>query len=358
MINKIVASAVSESIDFFFAPILCDLYDHKRKTLEDLKPNSKLVIDYILQSQAASPLINYPPKSSALWCQIFNKLYTRNHYRVYGQVLLVYLRQDIKNYLKQKKVPGKCRTDTELALLGTKLNELDLIIESFDFKNSVVHLAKGLWAVDNQDKAMIMSSLCYPNLDLSHFFESPREILSILIENLIIQQEYRVALCLTKIHHFEGFHKDYDAMYAFILISSGQLAEALNYERLFVDNENYPQILQKFFELTSEFDLTQAFNCLNLNVEEETALNQYLACESRPVTPALPLRQTNQDNTNPSVMTPAVDARNRSTHNSSVSKSSKLRNRHLRNVHQQQTPPFRDSPARNTRSARKKKTTE
>jgi len=329
MLNKIARSIVNDSLDWFFKRVLTVHYDQRRQTLLESNDRAIPAIDYILRT-CIKESVTYPPESASQWNDFFSRLESGDN-KVFKQVLLIYLKLDANNYLTQKETSTRIRTKdrTELASLEAALNGLIPLPIAFDFPNSVIHLGEGLWAVDNEKTSLIVSSLSCPTIQLANYFEFPQDLSNIIVDSHIFSHNPRMALFMSKIHRYEKWDENYDAIYAFLLISSGQLIEALKYERIFSDRDNYLDILQRFFELCSRWQAIKSLNCLNLTVEEEEILNRHLVSESRPVTPS------------------------GSQSKGAVSSRPKPRSRSIQVV--QRTPSFNDSPARNTRSARKKK---
>lgn len=319
MFNSIVSSIVDDSLNALFSKILKEHYDKRRQTLAAFKEGSNLAIDHILRTCLNQDKTQYPPESASQWNLYFSKLEAGRN-KVFKQLLVIYLKLDLNNYLSQKEISSRYRTKDKAELAA--LEKLANLPHAFDFPNSVTHLSTGLWAVDNENNSLIVSSLSNPSINLGKYFESPREIQTIITDSLIMKNKPSMALYLSKVHRYDNWDEEYDAIYAFLLISTGRLTEALKYERLFADHEKYHEILQRFFEVCAEWDVLKSLNRLNLTVAEEEALNEHLVILSRPVTPS-------------------------STQTSTASSKPKPRSRIVQTV--------TDSPARNTRSARKRK---
>lgn len=322
----LTSQIVPEYFDWFLKSVLKDHYDKRRQALIEANEETIPAIDYIFKTYIGKEK-TYPPESSAQ----FNKYLLRldsERSKVFKQLILIYLKLDTSRHLLQKENLNKSRTKdkAELVAFENALSRLQSFPHAFDIPNSILHLSTGLWAVDNEDTNLTISSLSNPSIDLSNYFEKPQEVTSIIVDSLIIGHQPRIALFMSKIYRYESWYEKYDAIYAFLLVSSGLLIEALKYERLFSDREDYHEILQRFFKLCSEWNVTKSLNCFNLSHEEEDVLNQHLISESRPVTPS----------------------------GTKSSSRPKPRNRRIQVV--QRTPSFNDSPARNTRSARKRKT--
>ena len=269
---------------------------------------------------------------------------------MFQQLLIIYLKLDIENYLsvrERESTSGKqtrSKDRAELAILEGALNKLAKLSYSFDFSNSVVKLSTGLWAMDNDQLSLMVSCLSDPAINLSHYFETSKNLVRIIVGTLYHCGNSRMALYMSRIHRYENWEEDYDQIYASLLIGSGQLVEALKYERMFVDQENYHEILQRFFELCSKLDATKLLTCLNLSIEEEEVLNQHLVIESsRPATPA---SAANHQTRRVTISASATPIRSKQTGHAP-------RNRHVQSL--RKMPSFSDSPAKNTRSARKRK---
>lgn len=329
MLDKMLLKVVSEPLDWFFGTILKDHYDKRRETLSDSNKKAILAIDYILKS-CIDEDAQYPPDSAAHWNNYSASLESGSS-KVFKQILVIYLQLDIREYMAQKENSVRARTKdkVELASLESAIKNLQSLQYAFNFPNSIVHLGTGLWAVDNEQTDLIVSSLSNPSINLANYFESPKNVTSIIVESLVLSHRPRLALFLSKIHRPENLDDHYDAIYAFLLVSSGQLTEALRYERLFSENKNYQEILQSFFQLCSEWNQIKLLNCLNLSAEEEEVLNQHLISLSRPVTPSGKQSEGRTSRPKPRIR--------------SIQKIQKI-------------PSFNDSPARNTRSANKRKT--
>lgn len=361
MLDRVTFGTVDDTIDWFLKKVSKETYDKRRQLLSESSNEIHPIpaIDYILQS-CIKPDINYPPQCMQEWHQYFTKLGS-GYSHVFQQTLLVYLKLDIRNYLafrERESTTGRqtrSKDKAELQALAEALNRLERIPVAFDFTNSVIKLSTGLWALDNEQPGLMISCLSDPAVSLSNYFnaESSKELMRLIIGSLYLDGNPRMALFMSKIHRHDNWDEVYDPLYAFLLINSGQLIEALKYERTFMDQDNYSEILQSFFELCSKCDVTKSLNCLNLSVEEEEFLNQHLIIESRPVTPshAHPLNQ--------SIKTPIVSSSaTKNAHRTPMTSTTKPkhyqtpRNRSM----VQRMPSFNDSPAKNTRSARKKKT--
>lgn len=342
MLDKVVKGIVTDSLDWFLARVLRDHYDRRREVLNEPKEGSSTAIDYIL-NQATEPAdgrqtLLYPPDSASQWLELYSSLGSAD--KKYGgnfrkQILLIYLKLDANSYLSHKENSTRTRTKdkVELASLETALGVLLKLPEAFDFSKSTIELATGLWAVDNAETNLIVSSLANPTINLGNYFESPKELTNIIVDSLIIDHNSRMALFTSRVHHYEKWDENgpvYNPIYAFLLISSGQLIEALKYERKFAGRENYQEILQRFIELCSEWNVTKLLNCLNLSAAEEEVLNTVSEC-SRPVTPS-----------------------STQTRNTPTPSRQKPKNRTVQTIRRNMS--FNDSPARNTRSARKRKT--
>lgn len=319
MFNSIVSNIVNDTLDAFFSKTLKEVYDKRRQSLAATKKGSSLAIDYILRACLKNDGNHYPPESSNQWKKYFYNLEAGQN-KVFKQLLVVYLKLDLNNYLSHKENTNRARFKDKAELAA--LEKLANLPHAFDFPNSVIHLSTGLWAVDNEDTSLIVSSLSHPSIKLDKYFNSLREIHTIIVDSLIMKNKGSMALYLSKIHRYDNWDEEYDAIYAFLLISTGRLTEALKYERLFAEHDKYYEILQRFFEICAEWDALKALNRLNLTVIEEEALNEHLIIQSRPVTPS-------------------------NTQLSTTSSKPKPRNRIVQAVS--------DSPARNTRSARKRK---
>lgn len=328
--DKILLKVVGEPLDWFFKTVLKDHYNKRRQTLSDSNKKAILAIDYILKSCIGEGS-QYPPESAAQWNSYSTSLQSGTS-KVFKQILLIYLQLDIREYMAQKESSVRTRTKDklELASLECAANELQSLPYAFNFPVSTEHLGKGLWGVDNEHTDLVVSSLSNPSIVLANYFELPKTVTGIIVESLVLSHRPRLALFLGRVHRPENWDDHYDAIYAFLLVSSGQLTEALRYERLFTENKNYQDILQNFFQLCTEWNQLKLVNCLNLSAEEEEVLNQHLISLSRPVTPS-------------------------GKQSESRSSRSKPRIRSIQKV--QRIPSFTDSPARNTRSANRRKTT-
>lgn len=348
MLNKIASKIVTENLNWFIAKVLKEFYDKRRQILNDSSKDVQPIpaIDYVLRTCINQEAI-YPPESVEQWHEYFHKL-EYGYSNVFQQMLLIYLKLDISNYLtirERESTMGRqtrAKDKAELATLEAILVKLIAIPNAFDFPNSVIKLSTGFWALDNEQASLMISCLSDPSVDLSNYFESPKEVIRLIVGSLFIGCNPRMALFMSRIHRYENCDQDYDPLYAFLLISSGQIIEALKYERMFMNNENYHDILQRFFELCSKWDVIKLLNCLNLSIEEEEVLNQYIVESSRPVTPS----NTQQIRVRTNSISHATTPTRHTKHTP--------RNRSVQAL--QRLPSFNDSPARNTRSARKKKT--
>lgn len=341
MLDKVVRGTITNSLDWFFETVLKDHYDKRRQLLTE--PNKIIipVIDYVLQTYASFSDAVYPPNSASEWIETYKGLNSKKDGDCFQKLLLIYLKLDISSYISPRKEGSTVRASkdkTHLTLakvqsLDEVLTKLQSLPHAFDFPNSVIHLSTGLWAIDNEETSLAVSSLSNPSVKLTNYFENAKEVGDIIINSLIISHQPRIALFMSKIHRHENWDENFDPVYAFLMINADQLSEALRYERIFSERDNYPETLQRFFKLCSDWNVTKSLNLLNLSNEEEDMLNQHIASveSSRPVTPAS----------------------GKQNHSSSVSSKQKPRNKNIQMV--QRTPSFNDSPARNTRSARKRK---
>lgn len=336
MLVRVVEKIVDDSINWFFARVLRDHYDRRREAINDANKETMLGIDYILRT-CLNEDATYPPDSSMSWLKYFRKLRSNDN-NVFQQILLIYLKLDASNYLsirERESSMGKTRARdrVELTALENALQKLLIIPDAFDFSRSDTKLATGLWAMDNEQIDLMISCLSDPLLNLADYFESPETLSKIIVDSLILAHKPRMALYMSRLYRYDSEDEDFNAIYTFLLISSGRLVEALKYERTFSEQSNYNEILRRFFEQCWEWKVTKSLNCLNLSVEEEEALNQQLALgESRPTTPC-----------------------GSQSSKSAVKSTSKAkqtpRNRGIQVVRRQLS--FNDSPAKNTRSARK-----
>lgn len=290
-----------------------------REHYEARRKKHPLAIDQILKPVGAQ----YPPHSTGQLEDLLSKLETRERLST-KRLLVLYLGQDLKDI-----VP-----------------ELLLIPNNYDFPRPIIHLGLGLWAVDNDNSSQIVSCLSNPSVVLANYFDQPKELANIIVHALETMKQPRLALMMMRVlqpNLEDAENLEYDHRYATLLVNSGQLAEALRYTRLFSENKRYREILQGFFDLCS--DTTKSLlNCLNLSEIEEEIFNQH----------------------------PEPKARNRMMHNQSYQSdhSKSLRDEDMH--HREHEEPLQqiylqrqhqtvrkvsmtDSPARNTRSARKKK---
>lgn len=350
MLQKLMTKFVGEDLDWFFKRVLSEQYEKRRQSLREGSQDIELMpsIDYIMKT-CIDEGSTYPPESAAHWHECFLNLGSgRSH--VFQQLLIIYLKSDIANYLamrERESTMGKstrAKDKNELAVMGETLKRLNELPQTFDFTSSVVNLSAGLWAMDNDQVGLVVSHLSDPAINLTNYFESSRELVRIIVGTLHQSGHSRMALFMSRIHRYDNCDEDYDQLYAFLLLSSGQLVDALKYERLFMDQGNYTEILQQFFELCSKLGVTKALNCLNLTVEEEEILNQHMVLESsRPVTPASCISQQTRRVTISESATPTTHKQVQHT----------PRNRSVQQL--RKMPSFSDSPARNTRLARRKK---
>lgn len=338
MLNKLITEIVCDKLDWFFVKDLRNQYDKRRETLLEAKTMSIPVIDYILQNYV-DPNAIYPPPSTSVWLNYVLTPNESDKNQVIKQILLIYLKLDIGNYLTQKETSTRTRTKdkNELSSLECAFKGLSLLSEAFDFRNSIIHLSNGLWATDNEQLDLMTSSLCSPSISLEDYFTSPREMIRLIIDSLVISHLPRMALFMSRVYKYDPSNSDFDNVHCFLLLITGKLSEALKYTRIFSDKDNYHEVLERFFYWCSEYDFIKSIKCLNLSEEEEEYLNEILTTRSsRPVTPSgTQDRQTDK------------------TSRTSTPKN-KSRNRNIQSL--QRNTSISDSPARNTRSARKKKT--
>lgn len=339
MINKFITKIVTDKLDWFFVKDLRNQYDKRRETLLEAKTTSIPVIDYILQNYV-DPNASYPPPSTSVWLSYVLTSNDSDKNQVIKQILLNYLKLDIRNYLTQKETSTRTRTKdkNELSTLEITFKGLTELAEKFDFKTTIIHLSTGLWATDNEQTVLMMSSLCNPSINLEDYFNSPREMVRLIIDSLVVSHQPRLALFMSRVHRYDPSNSDFDNVYCFLLIITGKLSEALKYTRMFSEKENYHDVLERFFDWGSEYDLIKSIKCLNLSEEEEEILNEILTIRSsRPVTPSGSQIKHQTDKTG-TTSTP----------------KHKPRSRNIQSL--QRNTSMSDSPARNTRSARKKKT--
>lgn len=301
----------------------CDHYQVKRTT-------QPLVIDYLFKLAGLLPedsddQAKYPPKSSAQLIDTFNRLDSDKNKLTLKQVFILYLTHDLKE----------------------NNPDITLIPASYDFPRAIIHLATGLWAVDNDKPSLIVSCLSNPSIVYTNYFESPRELADIVVHALERLQQPRMALLMIRIlqrnSNEDVENIEYDQQYASLMVNSGQLAEALKYIRIFSGCKNYREILQSFFELCSD-STKSLLNCLNLSITEEEVFNQH---------------------PEPKARNRMMHSQNGHSHHLSTSKNYSRHEDESRHEHKHQLQQrshqkvrnisFTDSPARNTRSARKKK---
>lgn len=350
-LEKHIIRIVGENLDWFFKRVLNEHYEKRRQVLGGADQSFELIpaIDYILKT-CVDDSCQYPPESVAHWHEYFLKLGS-GYSHVFQQLLIMYLRMDITNYLETRARESTAGRQTrgkdkaELTILNDTLGKLTDLSRSNDFTMPLIKLSQGLWAMDNDQLILMLDFLSHPLVQLSNYFDSPKDLVRIIVGTIQLCGHSRLALYMSRVHRNENWNEDYDQMYAYLLLDSGQIIEALKYERTFMDSENYHDILQRFFELCARLDVIKSLNCLNLSIEEEEVLNQHHIIESsRPVTPSPTMHQTRRV----TISEPAVTPVNRSNKTSSHTP----RNRSVQKL--RKLPSFSDSPARNTRSARKK----
>lgn len=265
MLEKVISSIINEDWDWFLGNFLKDYYEKRRKC----RIEETLAIDLLLD-------IKYPPLSSIEWNNCFD-----NKQRL-GCILLVYLTLDLRNYLDQadrdtpitRSARAKRSTIEErsLTLLRTAFPKLANIEKAFDFPISIINLSKGLWALDNDQLENAILSLSHPTVNLQEDIPKTNDIRNLIVNNLIALKENRLALYMKRIYPCDD--ENFDAQHLLLLLKSGQLIEALKYQRSFSGKEDYQEILEKFVELCRNADLTKSLGNLKLNANEENQLNK------------------------------------------------------------------------------------
>lgn len=359
LFQTFVIKIVGNELDWFFKRFLADHYERRRHFLQEDRQDLDLIpaIDHILKT-CIDTSSTYPPESVSYWHECFLKLGS-GHSHVFQQLFVIYLKSDVSSYLtmrERESTIGKstrAKDRSELAVLEATLKRLNELPKMFDFTNSVSKLSTGLWALDNDQVGLVVNCLSDPAINLPDYFESTRELVQLIVGTLNKCGNARMALFMRRIHQYDHCDQDdYDQLYAFLLLASGQLVEALKYERLFAAHENYTEILQQFFELCSKLEITKALNYLNLSIEEEEILNQHMIIESsRPATPASCMNQTTRRVTISEAAGNTTGSSTPARHKSSGGHTP--RNRSVQQL--RKMPSFSDSPAKNTRLARKKK---
>jgi hypothetical protein len=352
LLEKRIIQVVGENLDWFLKRVLHEHYGRRRQLIRDNDQDFELIpaIDYVIKT-CVDESAHYPPDSVAQWHEYFLKLGS-GYSHVFQQLFIIYLQLDVANYLTVRERESKtgrqtrAKDKTELLILDETLNSLKNLLRINDFSQPVIKLSTGLWAMDNDQLGLMIDCLSDPLVQLSNYFESPKEVVRLIVGTLRQCGNPRMALFMSRVHRHENWDEDYDHAYSYLLLSSGQLIEALKYERIFMESENYHEILQRFFELCSKLDVIKSLNQLNLSVEEEEALNQHMpihdsANSSRAVTPSASQNHIKRVTISEST-TPRSKSSSHTPRNRSVQQLKKM-------------PSFSDSPARNTRSARKKK---
>lgn len=313
------------------------------------QPTCNLLIDLILDD-------NYPPNSSTDWNELINKSKPTTQ-----QLLLTYLKLDTEKLLNDKPDEGQ---EQQLELEHA-FKHLSMIPGMLLFPHNTHYLATGLWSLDNGhiDEAL-------KHLSKASALDSlPSDILvpylpNQIVNNLIAAGQSKIALFVHRLLRQNGWDDNYDSIYTYLLLSSNQLIEALKYQRKFADEDGYFERLQNFLEQCSRLNLGKDLNNLRLTDKEERALNYYREAESvmssRPVTPCA--SQQSQLNPSQQHYTRSQQKTNPSKNQSSRSVAKGTRTKNV--ATSSSATPSRtfpvsvtDSPARNTRSARKKKTT-
>lgn len=352
-LEKRIIQVVGENLDWFMKRILSEHYERRRQVLRDGHQENELIpaIDHIIKA-CVGEKFQYPPESIAQWHEYFFKLGS-GYSHVFQQLFIIYLQLDIASYLSMRERESKTGRNTrtkdrsDLMILEATLNELKKLLQINDFPRPLVKLSIGLWSMDNDHLNAMIKNLSDPSVQLANFFESPKEVTRIILDTLRQCGNPHMALFMNRVHRYENWDENYDPVYSDLLLSSGQLLEALKYERNFLDRENYHEILQGFFELCSKLGVIKSLERLNLSEEEEEILNQHLPHpdslnSSRAVTPSTSQHMLKRVTISETV----TPARNKSS-------SHTPRNRSVQQL--KKMPSFTDSPARNTRSARKKK---
>jgi len=369
MLDKFVAQYVSENLQWFFDKYLKDHYNRRRATLlehgkrHELKQELIPIIDYVLKT-SIGPEAHYPPETLNLWHEYYHKL-SSGYSQVFKQLLVIYLKHDLASYLsireRESTTGRQTRTKDkhELEYLNTTLDKLSSIPQTLDFKTSIVKMSTGFWALDNDQAALMLSCLSDPFIDFSNHFESPRDLTHLIVATLYSTDNQRLALHMHRTHRYDGWGDEYDELYCRLLIHSRNLSEALKYERMFGDQENHQDILRTFIEMCSKFDLTKALNRLHLSIEEESALNELITDVQSPVNISMSQSRSHhghrQSTTTPSASHPL----NTSFGQQNISRESVgMATPRNRNVQLFRKKSFNDSPAKNTRLAKKKKAIE
>lgn len=291
--------------DRLFKNYLKPHYD-KRRATSGPDRNGMLIIDFIIKKYADG-CASYPPPSTSVWLNYLRKLtLTSPHLQ---KILTLYLCYDAKLHLGHQDNHESSRAtpvdDTsrpssrspEPKVHGTKMQQslenLENIPFAFDFDASIMHLSSGLWALDNGEVGAAVRSLSNPSIgNLANYFDCPQELKKMIVESLIVMnQNPRMALYVSESLRYENWDESYEPLFASLLLTSGQISEALKYQRTFADQPNYEEILKSFFEISCESGTIKLLNRLNLNPEEEDMINQYrdfLSSQSetsRPTTP-------------------------------------------------------------------------
>ena len=383
MLNRLVAKHVTENLQWFLDRHLKDYYGRRRESLlelskqRDLKEAMYPAIDYILKA-CIGPEAQYPPSDMSLWHEYYSNLGVGQS-RVFQQLLLIYLQLDLDSYLlvrERESTTGRqtrAKDRAELNYLQTTSDCLKALPKSFDFTKAVIRLSTGLWALDNDRPELWLPCLSDPSIDFTNYFETPKDLVQLIVGTLHCQNNPRMALYMGTIHRHESWGDNYDPLHAYLLIQSGQIDKALKYERMFQDQQNYREILSSFFELCLRLDVSKEVNYLTLSVDEEEAWNEHLDAQYSTTPTGGHSMGTNTNHSgqqqlllsNQSLRANMANGHVRislpKTPNSSMNQSggggsSKHPTPRNRSVHAlRKMPSFNDSPARNTRSARKRK---
>lgn len=201
ILNRYLEKLLTNALDGFFER-MSEFYDERRQILKESFPEGGgLIIDSILGKQ-------FGPSSASDWLALYSKPLTKkserkakekdeNHdaqTRTIRQTLLVYLGHDLVN--SQTKIPANI------------IDRIRSIPTQFVFSHSVIHMATGLWAIDNADPALALRSLSSTSLDLGQYFHGPADLVKIILSTLTIDHNPKVALQICNIRLHENWDEN------------------------------------------------------------------------------------------------------------------------------------------------------
>lgn len=234
-----VDQSIDESLDIFLAGPLAEIYD----ALRDNTNGTKLLIELLLDGQ-------YPPKSTAQFKSQFKQLAPHDR-----DVFLAYFNLDSQT--------------VEHGLIES----LDAIRQLKCHSNSVRSVAHAFWHLDRDELAQALRWLLNPAINYDRY---PQQIKETIIERYKLGGQAHLALYIDLLQRGDSLEEQFSDEHLNLLVRTNNLTLALKYERKFERHTaEYNDILRRFLSHCVRYDKLDSINRCNLTELEEEMLNQY-----------------------------------------------------------------------------------